>query len=158
MTQLSVDEQRGLLERFRGWLSDHRLPVTRQRDLIAELVFASDEHLSVERLRELLAGRGSRVGIATIYRTLDLLERGGFVRAHRFGEGFRRYEAAPAADDHGHLVCDRCGAVVEFTNDQLTRLLAIVADEHGFQRQRQRVEIMGTCRDCLRRDLGGFRA
>jgi Fe2+ or Zn2+ uptake regulation protein len=60
------------------------------------------------------------------------------------------------ADEHGHLVCDRCGNVLEFRNDQLTRLLAIVADDHGFQRQRQRVEIMGTCRDCLRRDIGGI--
>jgi Fur family ferric uptake transcriptional regulator len=157
MTRLSADERRELLERFRGWLSEHRQPVTRQRDLIAELVFASDEHLSVERLREALAARGHKVGTATVYRTLDLLERAGFVRAHRFGGGYRRYEPAGTADEHGHLICDRCGQVSEFANEQLTRLLGIVADEHGFQRQRQRVEITGICRACLARDLGGFR-
>jgi Fur family ferric uptake transcriptional regulator len=156
MTQLSADERREQLDRFRAWLGDHRLPATRQRELIAELMFASDEHLSVERLRELLRARGSQIGVATIYRTLELLERAGFVRTHRFGEGSRRYEAIGTAGDHGHLICARCGAVVEFSNDQLTRLLAIVADEHGFHPQRYRVEIMGTCRDCLKRDLGGF--
>ena len=158
MTRLSADERRQLLQRFRDWLTEHRQPVTRQRDIIAELVFASDEHLSVDRLREALVARGQKVGTATIYRTLDLLERAGFVRAHRFGGGYRRYEAAAgAADEHGHLICDQCGQVIEFTNDQLTRLLGIVADEHGFQRQRHRVEITGTCRDCLARELGGFR-
>lgn len=155
MPQLSADEQRRQLERFRSWLSDHRLPVTRQRDQVAQLVFAAEEHLSVERLRELLARRGRPVGMATVYRTLDLLEQAGLVRAHRFGAGHRRYEAASLADEHGHLICDQCGAVVEFDNEQLARLLAIVADEHGFQHQRHRIEIMGTCRDCLRRDLGG---
>jgi Fur family ferric uptake transcriptional regulator len=156
MARLSPDERRALLARFRDWLTEHRLPVTRQRELVAELVFESDDHLSVERLRERLRVRGASVGVATLYRTLDLLERAGFVRAHQFGAGHRRYEPAVPADEHGHLVCDRCGNVLEFRNDQLTRLLAIVADDHGFQLQRQRVEIMGTCRDCLRRDLGGI--
>ena len=111
----------------------------------------------MERLREALAARGHKIGTATLYRRLDLLERAGFVRAHRFGGGYRRYEPAGMADEHGHLICDRCGQVSEFTNEQLTRLLGIVADEHGFQRQRHRVEITGICRDCLARDLGGFR-
>ncbi len=97
--------------------------------------------------------QGGEAGTATIYRTLHLLERSGFVRSHRFGEASRRFEPAAAADQHGHLICDRCGQVIEFTNDQLTRLLGIVADEHGFQHQRHRVEIVETCRECLRRDL-----
>ncbi|HET9151913.1 MAG TPA: transcriptional repressor [Gemmatimonadales bacterium] len=155
MTRLSADARAELLERFHGWLGMHRLPVTRQRDAIADAVFSSDEHLSVEELRERLEAGGARFGTATIYRTLDLLERGGFVRRHQFGARSGRFEPEGPAGDHGHLICERCGKVVEFTHAHLDRLLPLVADEHGFRHVRHRVEIGGICRECLQQEVGG---
>jgi Fur family ferric uptake transcriptional regulator len=75
------------------------------------------------------------------------------VRAHDFGEGFKRYEPMAAQADHEHLICERCGRVVEFQNERLERMLPIIADEHAFQHARHRVEIYGVCRECRRRDL-----
>jgi Fur family ferric uptake transcriptional regulator len=158
MARLASAERRALLERFRGWLRDHRLPVTRQREVIAELVFASEEHLSVEAIRRALRERDEPVGVATVYRTLELLVSAGLVRAHEFGEGFRRFEPAAAQGDHEHLICVRCGRVVEFANERLERMLPIIADEHAFLHQRHRVEIFGTCRECRQRDLGSLTA
>ncbi len=158
MARLASAERRALLERFRAWLRDHRLPVTRQREVIAELVFASEEHLSVEAIRRALRERDERVGVATVYRTLELLVSAGLVRAHEFGEGFRRFEPAAAQGDHEHLICVRCGRVVEFANERLERMLPIIADEHAFLHQRHRVEIFGTCRECRQRDLGSLTA
>jgi Fur family ferric uptake transcriptional regulator len=80
----------------------------------------------------------------------------GLVRANEFGEGFRRFERAAGKEHHEHLVCVRCGRVVEFANERLERMLPVIADEHGFRHERQRVEIFGTCRQCLQRDLGGL--
>ena len=51
-----------------------------------------------------------------------------------------------AQADHEHLICERCGTVVEFANERLERMLPVLADEHGFQHQRHRVEIYGVCR------------
>ena len=97
-----------------------------------------------------------RVGTATVYRTLDVLVQAGLVRAHDFGEGFRRYEPMPAQTHHEHLICVRCGAVLEFQNERLERMLPIIADEFHFQHQRHRVEVYGLCRDCRQRDLGSI--
>ena len=156
MARLASGERSELLERFRRWLREQRLPVTAQRDRIAETVFGSEEHLSVEAIARRLRERGPRVGVATIYRTLGLLVSAGLVREHEFGEGFRRFEPAGGEDAHGHLICVRCGRVVEFENERLERMLPVVADEHAFQHRRHRVEIFGTCRDCLQRELGSI--
>jgi Fur family transcriptional regulator, ferric uptake regulator len=154
MAQLSRGEGAALLERFRRYLRDHRLPVTRPRDFVAETVFLSDDHLSVDAIQRRLKERGVRVGTATVYRTLDVLVQSGLVRAHDFGEGYKRYEPMPAQAHHEHLVCVRCGRVVEFANERLERMLPVLADEHGFQHQRHRLEISGVCRECRQRELG----
>jgi Fur family transcriptional regulator, ferric uptake regulator len=154
MPSLASAESAALLERFRRYLREHRQPVTRQRDLVAQAVFLSQDHPSVEGIRRALRERGEHVGTATVYRTLEVLVQSGLVRAHDFGEGFRRYEPMAAQTDHEHLICERCGRVIEFQNDRLERMLPIIADEHGFQHQRHRLEIYGVCRDCRQRELG----
>jgi Fur family transcriptional regulator, ferric uptake regulator len=153
MVRLAEEEGAALLERFRRYLRDHRQPVTRQRDLVAQAVFLSDDHPSVDTIGKSLKARGEHVGVATVYRTLDLLMQSGLVRAHEFGQGFKRYEPVPSAADHEHLVCERCGRVVEFQHERLERMLPVIADEHGFQHRRHRIEVYGICRECRQRDL-----
>jgi Fur family transcriptional regulator, ferric uptake regulator len=91
-----------------------------------------------------------------VYRTLEVLVESGLVRANDFGEGFKRYEPMPAQAHHEHLICERCGRVVEFQNERLERMLPIIADEHAFQHERHRVEIYGVCRECRQRELAGL--
>ena len=153
MARLARGEGAALLDRFRRHLREQHLPITRQRDVVARAVLLSDEHLSVDAIQRRLQEQGERVGLATIYRTLDVLVESGLVRAHDFGEGFKRYEPMPAQTDHEHLICERCGQVVEFQNERLERMLPIIADEHAFQHARHRVEIYGVCRECRQRDL-----
>ena len=154
MSRLDRADGAALLERFRQYLREHHYPITRQRDLIAQVIFLAEDHLSVEGIRRELKQRGERVGMATVYRTLDVLIESGLVRAHEFGEGFRRYEAMAAQSDHEHLICERCGRVVEFANERLERMLPVLADEHGFQHRRHKVEIYGVCRTCRQQELG----
>ena len=154
MARLDKAEGAALLERFRQYLREHHQPITKQRDLVAQIVFLAEDHLSVEGIRRELKQRGDRVGMATVYRTLDLLVESGLVRTHEFGEGFRRYEAMPDQSDHEHLICEQCGRVVEFANERLERMLPVLADEHGFQHRRHKVEIYGVCRTCRQRELG----
>lgn len=156
MARLTRDEAAALLERFRRFLRDQQLPVTRQRDQIASVVLGADGHLSVEEIERVLRERGVRVGTATVYRTLEVLVRAGVARAHNFGEGFKRYEPAPAQAHHEHLICERCGTVMEFANERLERMIPIIADEHQFQVRRHRVELYGLCKACRTRDLGGL--
>lgn len=143
----------GLAERFAHYLKERRLPVTRQRLEVAEAVVRVADHPSIERIRRDLRQRGIRVGTATVYRTIDLLVESGLVREHDFGEGYRRFEAMPDRAHHEHLVCQRCGTVVEFTNERLERMLELVADEMDFVHRRHRVEVFGLCAECRRQEL-----
>jgi Fur family transcriptional regulator, ferric uptake regulator len=153
MARLARGEGAALVDRFRRYLRDHHQPVTRQRDQVAQTVLLSEEHLSVDEIIRRLRQQGEAVGTATVYRTLEVLVESGLVRAHDFGEGFKRYEPMPAQAHHEHLICERCGRVVEFQNERLERMLPILADEHGYEHQRHRVEIYGVCGDCRRREL-----
>jgi Fur family ferric uptake transcriptional regulator len=155
--RLSSAEVTDLLERFRRWLRDQRLPVTQQRELVANALFGADAHLTAEALERRLKDQGHAIGTATVYRTLDLLVEAGLARAHDFGEGVRRFEGSPERGDHGHLVCARCGTVTEFTHERVDRMLGLLADERGFLLQRHRVELYGVCRECQRRDLAPLR-
>lgn len=155
MAHLTPAEVADLLERFHAYLREHRLPVTRQRDLVAETVFASTDHVSAAAAHQRLRRAGHRIGTATVYRTLDLLVESGLIRRHEFGDGFRRYEGATPEGSHGHFVCAICGGVEEFTNERLERMLPIIADEQQFRYTRHRVEFHGTCRHCQRLALEG---
>ena len=148
--QPSDDAQ--LLEEFRTYLREHGLPVTTQRSQVAEAVLASRGHLSVEDIEQQLRARGLHIGKATVYRTLDILARSGMISERDFGEGFRRYERVPGHPHHEHLICTRCGKVIEFTNDRLERLKALVAEGYGFQHHHHRLDIYGVCRECQLKD------
>jgi Fur family ferric uptake transcriptional regulator len=121
MPGLPPDEATALLERFRRHLREKRLPVTRQRVAVAATIFSAPDHPSVMELTRRLAAAGESIGTATLYRTLEMLVRMGLVRERDFGEGFNRYEPA-AALAHDHIICDRCGMVVEFAGDRVERI------------------------------------
>lgn len=141
-----------LLETFRSYLRDHNLPITHQREVIAETIFFAEAHLSVGDVERALGARGVRVGKATVYRTLELLLDAGVIQEHDFGDGFKRYEAHAALSHHEHLICIECGKVVEFSSERLERMKSLIADEYGFRYHHHRLEIYGVCRSCQGRD------
>jgi len=135
---------------FRTYLRDHNLPATAPRLAIADVILATDRHLSADEIARALRDAGRPVGTATIYRTLDVLLRSGLVVERDFGEGFRRYEAARGVPHHEHLLCTQCGRVTEFRDERLERMTTLVAEAHEFARQRHRLVIYGQCGACRR--------
>jgi Fur family ferric uptake transcriptional regulator len=134
---------------FGRFLREQGLPVTQQREAVAEVVFSSEKHLSVEDIERKLRGAGERIGKATVYRTLDLLVRSQLVEEHDFNEGFKRYEHRLSRQpEHEHLICLSCGGVTEFRSGELKSIQGRVAQEHGFRPTRYRLEIYGVCTTC----------
>ncbi|HEX9886886.1 MAG TPA: Fur family transcriptional regulator [Longimicrobiales bacterium] len=134
---------------FGRYLRDQGLPVTQQRERVAEVVFSSSGHLSVEDIEQVLRRRQERIGKATIYRTLDLLVQSKLVAEHDFGEGFKRYEHRLSREPiHEHLICVECGKVIEFRSEEVEAIEARVEVELGFKPARHRLEIYGLCREC----------
>lgn len=135
-------------ERFRTYLREHNLPVTSQRQVIADLLLHAPGHLSADDVAEQIAEKGHNVGLATVYRTIDLLVASGLVVERDFGEGFRRFEPARDMPQHYHLTCTVCGAVTEFNDDRIEDLIRTSAAARGFVPSRHRLLVHGTCRDC----------
>jgi Fur family ferric uptake transcriptional regulator len=134
---------------FRRYLKEQGLPVTHQREVVAQVVFSTAEHLSVEDIEERVRGTGDRIGKATIYRTLDLLVRSRLVVEHDFGEGFKRYEHRFSEEPfHEHLICLECGRVIEFESWEVQDVRARITQQHGFKPIRHKLEIYGLCRPC----------
>ena len=137
-----------MMDLFRAYLHQHRLPLTHQREAIAMALFESEHHLSVDELAELVRQRDEHVGKATIYRTLNLMVEAGLAREHDFGEGFKRYEHQAGEARHDHLVCTSCGKVVRFSRRAVDDIQREIAAEAGFVAESRRLEIYGLCEEC----------
>lgn len=132
------------------YMAEHGLKSTRQRSLIIDTFFDMEGHLSVEELWGKVREADQRVSVATVYRTMKLLSECGLAHARNFGDGQTRYEAAIGRHHHDHLICTRCGTIVEFENHRIEQLQDAVADSHGFKVTSHKMELYGLCRSCQR--------
>lgn len=142
-------ERNALLTKF---IADHGLKSTRQRSLIVDTFFELSGHFSVEELWAKVRAQDAKVSVATVYRTMKLLTEAGLAHAQNFGEGQTRYEPAAGREHHDHLICTRCGTIVEFEDDRIEQLQSAVARKHGFTVTSHKLELYGLCRDCQRAD------
>ncbi len=114
-------------------------------DAIDELGCSITAREIADRLRE----RGSGVGLASIYRALDLLDRLGLVKRFDMGEGTARYEAAlPGGDHHHHLICESCGAVEPFEDAALEEAIEVLSRSTRFEVAAHDVTLRGRCPEC----------
>ena len=134
---------------FRRYLRQQGLPVTLQREVVADVVFNSREHLSVEEIEARLKERGERIGKATIYRTMEILVRSGLVEDHDFGDGFKRYEHLFGHQPvHEHLVCTQLPRRGRVRAPRDRPHPGRGGGRHGFLPTRHRLEIYGLCAAC----------
>lgn len=133
-----------LKERWKTYIQDRRLNVTAQREAIVEQFLRTREHVSIDELLGKVLKRQPRVGYATVYRTLKLLVDSGLAVERQFGDGQARYEVV--GDHHDHLICVKCGLILEFEDDEIERLQDRIASRLGdFTVLRHRHELYGLC-------------
>ena len=139
------------VDHFRGYLRQNGLTFTTARSAILEGIVTSDGHFDADELQEHLRKRGERLSAATIYRTLPLFVDSGIIRETLPSRGRTRYEHAWGREHHDHLECLRCGAIIEFKDDELERIQTKVCGRHGFQAIDHRLAIRGYCASCQKR-------
>jgi Fur family transcriptional regulator, ferric uptake regulator len=147
----SASSRRNLEEAKRplkAFLKAKGLHESKVRDLVVDTFLAADEHLDLAAILERVRRKNSAVGFATVYRTMRLLEEVGMAQSRDFGSGTTLYESCHGRAHHDHLVCERCGRIIEFVNEQIERLQEKVAEEHGFALRRHRLELFGLCERC----------
>lgn len=120
---------------------------TRQRTAIAEVLAAFADFRSAQEIHGLLTERGEKVGLATVYRTLQLLTDAGEVDMLRTEDGEAIYRRCSATHHH-HLVCRACGATVEVEGPAVERWTRSIAAEHGYADIAHTLELFGTCPRC----------
>ena len=136
-------------KRFEEYLRKNQLKLTPQRVRIFEKAFETHEHFSAEKLYKWLRQEdGPKVSRATVYRTLDMLERGGFIESLDVGRGELVYEHVLGHKHHDHLVCTECGRIEEFQDERIERLQEENARKKGFVLKDHVLRLMGLCADC----------
>jgi len=142
-------EYNQLLEDFKTLLKNNNLKFTIQREVILETLYNSDEHLTPEALHHLIQEKypDLNTGIATIYRTLSLLEDSHVVRSLSFGAQGKKYELG-AKEHHDHLICTRCGEITEFVDEEIEKRQHAITDELDFKMIDHSMQIYGICKKC----------
>lgn len=135
-------------EHLTEYLAVKGLKSTTQRDRILKVFVDAGQHLSAEELFLRVKKVHPGIGYATVYRTLKLLAEAGLAQERRFEDGFTRYEHANTDTHHDHLICTRCGAIIEFENERIEQLQQDVARKNRFKVQTHKLELYGLCAEC----------
>ncbi|MBR4641378.1 MAG: transcriptional repressor [Selenomonadaceae bacterium] len=153
---MSENRQLFGLEDLRGKLSERGYKMTPQRREILQIFVEHSDyhHMSAEDVYKILRENNSEIGLATVYRALDLLSELGILVKVEFGDGCARYElntADPTVHHHHHLICLKCKKVIEFEEDLLDELEDDIAAKSGFQILNHEVKFFGYCSECRRK-------
>jgi Fur family ferric uptake transcriptional regulator len=120
---------------------------TRQRVIVLSELMSEHDDVTAQELHERLRGRGERLGLATVYRTLGLLTNAGVIDALSHRQGELCYRLCGNGHHH-HLVCSSCHHVVELADCELDPWLERISAAHGFVTTSHRLEVSGLCGDC----------
>jgi Fur family transcriptional regulator, ferric uptake regulator len=142
------EKEKWYLERLDRYLVSQDLKQTRQRRLVVKYFLNSSNHTDAESLYRRLQKDDKNVGLATIYRTLNLLKTAHLAVQHNFSDGRAVFEPLLPNEHHDHLICLNCNVIVEFINDTIEKLQVQEAEDHGFVLQEHRLDLFGYCKDC----------
>ena len=121
--------------------------LTRQRRLVLDILRESKGHLDADALYRKARARNSKIGLATVYRSLALLREANLVQEHRLGENHSHFEPAGGSPHH-HFTCLKCGRVVEFHSSQVMQAAQALGRREGLQIVDVRLDVTGFCAAC----------
>lgn len=141
-------------EKFQKILKEKGLKVTSQRLVVLEALGSNPErHLTAEEIYEIVKVDNPEIGLATVYRTVQLLLELELIERINLDDGYVRYEIGDMEEAphhrHHHLICLKCGKVSAFQDDMLEKLEQSVQNSQGFQVTDHEVKLYGYCADCL---------
>ena len=140
------------MENLKQKLQERQHKMTPQRQIVLQIFLDHPgEHLSAEDVHGILRDQKSEIGLATVYRSLELLSSLGILQKMEFGDGCSRYEVNttdPKQHHHHHLICMSCNKVIEFEDDLLENLEQDISQKSGFKIKDHQVKFYGICKEC----------
>ena len=140
---MAHEVEKTALARF---LEQKGLKHTRQRDAILDVFLEAEGHTTSEEIYRKVREGHPGIGHTTVYRTMKLLVEAGLAQERHFDDGAVRYEMEH--EHHDHLVCLKCGAIIEFECEMIERTQEEIAQRYGFRVLRHRHELYGHCTAC----------
>ena len=137
-----------LLSDFKDVLRKKGLKITPQRIAVLEEIMKDKGHRDSEDVYMAIKTRKTHVSRATVYRTLDILVQHGFARKLNLGDGRARYEPKIDSPHHDHIICNNCGNIIEFINDEIEKIQEEIAKYHQFKLQQHIHQLFGICKEC----------
>ncbi|SFV62729.1 Ferric uptake regulation protein FUR [hydrothermal vent metagenome] len=138
-----------LLEKFQDLLRENKLKFTKQRELVLKFLYESDGHFTPEDIYTSLKQENPNIniGIATVYRTLTLLENSEIASSISFGTQGKKYELG-LKKHHDHLICTSCGEIIEFFDETIEKRQEEIAKKFHFHMTDHAMKIVGLCQKC----------
>ena len=128
-------------------LSELGYRLTPQRIMVLSAIENSDDHISAEEIYAQIVAKYPQVNISTVYRTLELLKRLGLVTETDLGNGHVRYHPVEKGHHH-HLVCEKCGTIIDIDESTLARLQDVLLHRYNFSARLSHLAIFGRCVNC----------
>lgn len=142
-------EYNSLLSSFKELLKKNNLKFTKQREVVLKTLYEKNDHFTPEDLYILLKEDYPElnIGIATVYRTLNLLEESLMATSISFGVAGKKFELANKPH-HDHMICKTCGLIIEFQNDKIEQLQLEIAKVNHFKITSHLMQLRGLCKKC----------
>jgi Fur family ferric uptake transcriptional regulator len=137
---------------FVDFLKKKDARITQARKIVLTQVFLRHDHFCADDLAAELSSGMNHVSRGTVYRTLALMEEAGLVRVIRDTDVHAHYEHTFNHPDHEHMICDKCGQFIEFSDDKLMELIDEACKRKQFTERNHRIVVFGTCKDCAKEE------
>ncbi len=142
------DEADNELNILKSFLTEKRLRLTQPRKAILEVFLKNRGHMEIGELYEAVQKVDKSIGMATVYRTMNLLVQCGLAEENSLFENKKCFERAHGRTHHDHLVCTRCKSVKEFHHPMIERFQEETAEKYQFSIVFHRMTLFGVCKDC----------
>ena len=142
---MNIRSAKDILSRY---LKERKLRLTRERFLLFQQIMHTNKHFDADELYASLRSKGLKSSRATVYNTLDLFLECGLISKYRFDERHTHYEKALGRPRHDHLICLKCGDIIEFVHDKLDTIQREVCEENKFEPHNSTMQIFGICCKC----------
>ena len=139
------------LEELKAIVKKRGLKYSAQREQILKVLFNAKNHLTPEEIYQEVKKENSSIGLATVYRTLSFLEREEMVSSISFGSEGKKYELN-RGEHHDHMICIKCGKIIEFFDEELEQLQEEIAKRASFKLITHQMNMYGICSECQKKD------
>ena len=140
--------------KFEQFVAHQELRHTEQRAQVLDVFLATERHVTVQKLYDLVRKKHKGIGYATVARTVKLMCDSGICRQVDFGDSSLWYEHKYGHEHHDHLICLSCGKFEEIYSPKLEKIQDELVKKYGYVQEKHKLDIFGLCPKCAKKHIG----